>query len=117
MLDAGKIHCFGGLVGAGTTGRLDATLYTLDTEKVQSDYATHWEELKDSINSEIFTTYPRTRASVAVTSDKKNMIITGGSFGTISGTPVQNLVYNVDTKSWRALPNFDDGVNGNDRQM
>ncbi|KAF1802644.1 hypothetical protein FB192DRAFT_1379124 [Mucor lusitanicus] len=117
MLDAGKIHCFGGLVGAGTTGRLDATLYTLDTEKVQSDYATHWEELKDSINSEIFTTYPRTRASVAVTSDKKNMIITGGSFGTISGTPVQNLVYNVDTKSWRALPNFDDGVNGNDRQI
>lgn len=117
MLDAGKIHCFGGLAGAGTTSRIDATLYTLDTTKVHDDYATHWEEITDSINSEIYTTFPRTRASVAVTSDMKNMIIIGGTFGTITSTPVRNLVYNVDTKSWRALSNFDDGINGNDRQM
>ncbi|GAN09925.1 hypothetical protein MAM1_0304c09458 [Mucor ambiguus] len=117
MMDAGKIHCFGGQAGASTTSRIDTSLYTLDTTKVQSDYATHWEEITDSINAEIFTTYPRTRASVAVTSDKKNMLITGGMFGAIDANPARSLVYNMDTKSWRALPNFDDGVNGNDRQI
>ncbi|KAL7315931.1 hypothetical protein PS15m_005091 [Mucor circinelloides] len=117
MLDSGKIHCFGGVAGVSSSSRLDATLYTLDTTKIQKDYATHWEEITDSINSELFTAFPRTKASVAVTTDKKNMVIIGGSFGTISGTPVRNLVYNVDTKTWRALPNFDDGVNGNNRQI
>ncbi|KAL9559550.1 hypothetical protein MBANPS3_000376 [Mucor bainieri] len=117
MLDAGKIHCFGGLAGASTSSRMDATLYILDTTKVQSDYATHWEQITDSVNAEIFTAYPRTRTSAAVTSDKKNMIITGGTFGAIDANPARNLVYNSDKKSWRALPNLDDGVNGNDRQI
>ncbi|KAL9557629.1 hypothetical protein MBANPS3_001279 [Mucor bainieri] len=114
MLDAGKIHCFGGLAG----DRIDDTLYTLDTTKVQSGYATHWEQLTDSINAEIFTAHPRVRSSVAVTSDKKNMIITGGAFGTTYyDNPALNMVYNSDTRRWRALPSFDDGVNGNDRHI
>lgn len=117
MLDSGKIHCFGGVAGVSSSSRLDATLYTLDTTKIQYDYATHWEEITDSINSKLFTAFPRTRASVAVSTDKKNMVIIGGSFGIVSGTPVRNLVYNVDTKTWIALPNFDDGVNGDNRQM
>lgn len=117
MLSGGKIHCFGGQTGAGQSLQKDATLFTLDTTKIQDNFATQWEQITDSINSEIYTTYPRARAIVAVTEDKKNMIITGGQTSTTNVTVFQNLVYNVDTKTWRALPTFDDGVNGNSRQM
>lgn len=117
MLSGGKIHCFGGQTGAGKSLKIDATLFTLDTTKIQDNFTTQWEQITDSINSEIYTAYPRARATVTVTEDKKNMIITGGQTSTTNETIVQNLVYNVDTKTWRALSTFDDGVNGNSRQM
>lgn len=117
MLEGGKIYCFGGQTGAGDSLKKDASLFSLDTTKVQSDYASHWEEITGTINSEIYTTYPRSRASLSVTDDKKNMIITGGQFNPTNGTPTHNVVYNVDSKTWRALPNFDDGENGNARQL
>lgn len=117
MLEGGKIYCFGGQTGAGDSLRKYASLYLLDTSKVQSDYTSHWEQITDTINSEIYTAYPRARASLSVTEDKKNMIIIGGQFTPTNGTPTHNVLYNVDTKTWRALPNFDDGKNGDSRQM
>lgn len=116
-MSGGKIHCFGGQTGAGQSLKKDATLFTLDTTKIHESFATQWEQITDSINSDIYTAYPRARAIVAVTEDKKNMIITGGQTSTTNGTAFQNLVYNVDTKAWRVLPTFDDGVNGNSRRM
>ncbi|KAL0143918.1 hypothetical protein V8B55DRAFT_1353013 [Mucor lusitanicus] len=117
MLEGGKIYCFGGQTGAGDSLRKYASLYLLDTSKVQSDYTSHWEQITDTINSEIYTAYPRARASLSVTEDKKNMIIIGGQFTPTNGTPTHNVLYNVDTKTWRALPNFDDGKNGDSRQI
>ncbi|KAK4515118.1 60S ribosomal protein L10 [Mucor velutinosus] len=117
MLEGGKIYCFGGQTGAGDSLRKYASLFSLDTSKVQGDYASHWEQITDTINSEIYTACPRSRASLSVTEDKKNMIIIGGQFTPTNGTPTHNVVYNVDTKTWRALPNFDDGENGNNRQI
>ncbi|CAO0797300.1 unnamed protein product [Mucor circinelloides] len=116
-MEGGKIYCFGGQTGAGDSLKKDASLFTLDTTKVQRDYTSHWEQITDSINSEIYTAHPRSRAILSVTHDKKNMIITGGQFSKSNSTPTQNVVYNVDSKTWRALPNFDDGENGDTRQI
>ncbi|KAL9549194.1 hypothetical protein PS6_006215 [Mucor atramentarius] len=117
MMEGGKIYCFGGQTGAGDSLKKDVSLFTLDTTKVQRDYTSHWEQITDSINSEIYTAHPRSRGTLSVTHDKKNMIITGGQFSKSNSTPTLNVVYNVDTKTWRALPNFDDGENGDTRQI
>lgn len=117
MLDNGKIHCFGGQIRGGKTRTIDTTLLTLDISEVRENYAKEWEIISNSVNSELFTMYPREKPVVAATDDKKNMVISGGHSQNKSAPYVQIILYNVDTNAWRALPTFDDGVNGNSRKM
>lgn len=117
LLDGGKIYCFGGQIGAGKNPKIDTTLFALDTNKIRESNTPQWEQIVESANSDIFTTYPRTKAAIAVTADKKTMIIAGGKPLEQNAAYVQNIAYDVHTNAWRTLPTFDDGANGNSRYV
>ncbi|KAL9536902.1 hypothetical protein MBANPS3_012271, partial [Mucor bainieri] len=79
--------------------------------------ASKWDEITDAENSNIASTEPRTRGQVANPGDGKNLLISGGFPYSNHSTTPQHLVYNAESNSWRSLAEFDDGPNGNFRQI
>lgn len=114
---SGKIYCYGGWTGPNSAVKRDTSLYTLDISNVTDNFATKWEEITDAANANLASTEARGRAQVAVPSDGKNLLISGGFPYSNHSTTPQHLVYNADLKSWRSLAEFDDGPNGKYRQM
>lgn len=113
----GKIYCFGGFIGPNENTERDTSFYSLDISNVTDNFATKWEEITNSMNSNVASFQPRGHAQVAATSDGKNMIISGGYPAVNKASTPQHLMYNVDSNSWSTLSEFDDSPNGNYRQM
>lgn len=95
----------------------DTSLYVLDISNVTDNFATKWQEITDAVNANLASTEARGRAQVAVPSDGKNLLISGGFPYTNHSTTPQHLVYNTESNTWRSLAEFDDGPNGKYRQM
>ncbi|KAL9537244.1 hypothetical protein MBANPS3_011955 [Mucor bainieri] len=114
---SGKIYCYGGWTGPSSAMKKDTSLYSLDISNVTDSFATKWEEIVDAANANLASTEARSRAQVAVPSDGKNLLISGGFPNSNHSTTPQHLVYNAESKSWRSLAEFDDGPNGKYRQI
>ncbi|KAL7330093.1 hypothetical protein PS15p_205081 [Mucor circinelloides] len=114
---SGKIYCYGGWTGPSSAVKRDTSLYTLDISNVTDNFATKWEEITDAVNANLASTEPRGRAQVAVPTDGKNLLISGGFPYSNNSATAQHLVFNAESKSWRSLAEFDDGPNGKFRQI
>ncbi|KAL9559549.1 hypothetical protein MBANPS3_000375 [Mucor bainieri] len=114
---SGKIYCFGGYTGPTSNYNRDTSLYALDTSNIHDSFATKWEEITDAANSNLATTEPKVKAQVAVPGDGKNLLISGGFPFSNHSTVPQHILYNAESNSWRSLAEFDDGPNGNFRQI
>ncbi|KAK4515110.1 Glutathione synthetase [Mucor velutinosus] len=114
---SGKIYCYGGWTGPSSAVKRDTSLYTLDITNVTDNFETKWEEITNVVNANIASTEVRGRAQVAVPSDGKNLLISGGFPYSNHSTTPQHLVFNAETKSWKSLAEFDDGPNGKYRQI
>ncbi|GAN11338.1 hypothetical protein MAM1_0552d10897 [Mucor ambiguus] len=113
----GKIYCYGGWTGPSSAAKRDTSLYSLDISNVTDSFATKWEEITDAANANLASTEARSRTQVAVPSDGKNLLISGGFPYSNHSTTPQHLVFNAESKSWRSLAEFDDGPNGKYRQI
>ncbi|KAL9559553.1 hypothetical protein MBANPS3_000379 [Mucor bainieri] len=114
---SGKIYCFGGHIGPRADSKRDTSLYALDISNVHDSFATKWENITDAANANLASNEARARAQVASPSDGKNLLISGGFPISNHSTTPQHLVYNAESNSWRSLAEFDDGPNGNFRQI
>lgn len=114
MID--KIYCYGGNVTGSTDNDL---LYSLDLSNKADSFEQlnqQWTLVNPSNPDNIYFERRSLSQAVGLPSGKE-LLVQGGY--NLNGTALasQSLLYNAETNSWKALPNYNDPSNGGDRQV
>ena len=111
-----KIYCYGGNIRYSS----DDVLYSLDifanNGSSVADLNSAWSVVTPNNPDNIWLS-KRPRAQVVAMPDGIRLLINGGYNYMYNSDTQQNVAYNAKSNTWEVLPNYNDPVNGGDRQM
>ena len=112
-----KIYCYGGYIKDSTS---DDVLYSLDIlanngGSVQN-LNSAWSVVTPN-NPANISLGRRAHANAVAMPDGIRLLINGGYNYILGPNPQQNVAYNAESNTWEVLVNYNDPVNGGNRQM